>query len=206
MHFAFSDITTHYSNDSNQHLKSCSTQLPTLHIRATLLWLKFLFNVRYPIIISQFHLQSCMCNFGVRVTYYFSIWHAIPGIWLRPSDDWALCFALLHFYSSHRWLCCTTLSFFSFFFCWGGSFFFYCFFVLQHQPVLSLWLWEGRVVHYVGQQIRASCWLHIAWQKHTLAHTHTTNFLNPQVLLFLNWRGVSLGPTCNKSGSQTNIT
>lgn len=30
--------------------------------------------------------------------------------------------------------------------------------------------WEGRV-HNVGQQIRASCWLHIAWHTHTCTQT-----------------------------------
>lgn len=39
--------------------------------------------------------------------------------------------------------------------------------------------WEGRE-HNVGQQIRASCWLHIAWHKHTHTHAHT-HFLNLQV-------------------------
>lgn len=86
-----------------------------------------------------------------------------------------VCWALVLFYCSHRWLFCTVLP----------SVLFCLFSVLQNWLVFHC-DWEGRV-HYVGQQIRASCWLHIAWCTHT--HTHklpeSTNRAASQLVGFL---------------------
>lgn len=82
-----------------------------------------------------------------------------------PFDMWYLAVAVW-------WLLPFVEHFCSFIVATGGSAVLYCHlscFASSLSCKTGLFFtpgWEGRV-HYVGQQIRASCWLHIAWHRHT---------------------------------------